>query len=78
MEELKEIIRRISAVEECEDVLVRGDEVIFPNVTIYLQGSGRASRLTVNGLTKGASFIFEKYGKLLSTFISRGSYYNLI
>lgn len=77
MEKLKEVIKKVSTIEESEDVLIRGDEVLFPNVTIYLQGSGRSSRLTVNGLTRGASFIFERDEKLLDAFIRRGLYYNI-
>lgn len=74
LKELKEIIREIELVE---DVIIRKDEIIFPDIKVYLQGSGRSSRLTTHGLTKGASFLIEKDKDIIKAFIKKAEYYNL-
>lgn len=76
-ERLKEVIREVSRKEKSEDLVVDGEKIIFPDVRTYIQGSGRASRLTERGLTKGASFIFESNEELINAFSKRASYYDI-
>ena len=77
LEELKKVLRRVSETEKVEDLVVRKGEILFPDVRTYIQGSGRTSRLTVNGLTKGASFLFEADEQILKAFMKRAGYYDL-
>jgi len=60
-----------------EDIIVRKKEIIFPDIKVYLQGSGRSSRLTNHGLTKGASFLIEKDKDIIKAFIKKAQYYDL-
>ena len=76
--EIRNIIREASKTETVEDIVVGKGEIIFPDVRTYIQGSGRASRLTVNGLTKGASFLLEKNEALLRAFSKRARHYDII
>ncbi len=76
-EELREIIRRICTKEKTEDLIVSSDQLMIPDIRTYIQGSGRASRLTISGLTYGASFLFEKDKRVLQAFVKRASYYNI-
>ncbi len=73
---LKELIRSGTAGER-KDVVVRENEVIFPDVRTYIQGSGRASRLFAGGITKGASFLLEGDGDVLNAFVERARYYDI-
>ena len=77
LDELKDVIMRVLETEKAEDLVVRGREIVLPDVKTYIQGSGRASRLTVNGLTKGASFLFESDKEVLDAFLKRASYYDI-
>lgn len=77
IEELKRIIKEVSSKEKVEDMVIRDKEILFPDIKTYLQGSGRASRLTVKGLTKGASFLCESDENILKTFIKRASYFDI-
>jgi len=74
LEELKNILKKIELVE---DIIVRKKEIIFPDIKVYLQGSGRSSRLTNHGLTKGASFLIEKDKDIIKAFIKKAQYYDL-
>lgn len=76
-EELKKIIREIATKEKMEDIVLRENEIIFPDIRTYIQASGRESRLTVNGLTKGASFLFERDQEVLRSFVKRASYFDI-
>lgn len=77
--ELKSIIKELleKGVSEAKDVVVRENEVIFPDIRTYLQGSGRASRLFAGGITKGASFLLEEDSDVLKSFIERSKYYDI-
>jgi len=77
IQELKELIREIYKEDVSRDFVIEGKHIIFPDVRTYIQGSGRASRLTVRGLTKGASFIFENNEKVIRAFRERASYYDI-
>ncbi|HHF59317.1 MAG TPA: reverse gyrase, partial [Thermoplasmatales archaeon] len=77
IQELKELIREIYKNNISRDFVIEGEHIIFPDVRTYIQGSGRASRLTVRGLTKGASFIFENSEKVIQAFRERASYYDI-
>ncbi len=77
LEEIRNVLREVSETETVEDIVVRGREIFFPDLRTYIQGSGRSSRLTVNGLTKGASFLFEKDRALLKAFMKRARYYDI-
>jgi reverse gyrase len=72
---LKEIMSEREA--NVRDAVVRKGEIIFPDVRTYIQASGRTSRLTVNGLTKGASFLFEGDNQLLNAFIERAKFFDI-
>ncbi len=79
LKELREILKRLleeGKVEE-RDIVVRKGEIIFPDVRTYIQGSGRTSRLFAGGITKGASFLFEKDEEILKAFVQRASYYDI-
>jgi len=76
-EELKKIIIKKLKTEKTREIVIGDNEIIFPDIKTYLQGSGRASRLTANGLTRGASFIFEENKELLNNFIKKISYYDI-
>ncbi len=41
------------------DIVVRPGELVIPDVRTYIQASGRCSRLTPAGLTRGLSVVFE-------------------
>ncbi len=58
-----------AAVEEAEGGGVR---LAIPDLRTYLQGSGRTSRLTPGGLTRGASFLIDG-GPLADALIRRAS-----
>ncbi|MEM4702547.1 MAG: reverse gyrase [Archaeoglobaceae archaeon] len=72
---LKEVMNEREVL--ARDTVVRKGEIIFPDVRTYLQASGRTSRLTVNGLTKGASFLFEKDEQLLNAFVERAKFFDI-
>jgi reverse gyrase len=72
---LKEVMSKREA--NVKDAVVRKGEIIFPDVRTYIQASGRTSRLTVNGLTKGASFLFEGDNQLLNAFIERAKFFDI-
>lgn len=72
---LKEVMSEREA--NVRDAVVRKGEIIFPDVRTYIQASGRTSRLTVNGLTKGASFLFEGDNQLLNAFIERAKFFDI-
>ena len=77
--ELKEILKELiskGGYEE-KDVVVRANEVIFPDLRTYIQGSGRASRLFAGGITKGASFLLEDDRDVLNAFVERAKYYDI-
>ncbi|WP_202319385.1 reverse gyrase [Archaeoglobus neptunius] len=78
-EELRELVKE--AMEnyrpDAKDVVVRKNEILFPDIRTYIQGSGRTSRLFAGGLTKGASFLLENDTELLSAFIERARYYDI-
>ncbi len=76
-EALKRLIKEVCKKEKSEDLVITRDEVIFPDIRTYLQGSGRSSRLTEKGLTTGASFIFENNKDLVEAFKRRASYYDI-
>ena len=76
-EELKRLIKEISKEEKSEDLVISEGKILFPDIRTYIQGSGRSSRLTERGLTKGASFIFENDKDLVEAFKKRASYYDI-
>lgn len=78
-EDIRSALKEVMSEREInvKDVVVRKGEIIFPDVRTYIQASGRTSRLTVNGLTKGASFLFEKDEHLLNAFIERAKFFDI-
>ncbi|MEM0089326.1 MAG: reverse gyrase [Archaeoglobaceae archaeon] len=78
-EELRKALKEVMTEKEVlvKDAVVRKGEIIFPDVRTYLQASGRTSRLTVSGLTKGASFVFESDEEILRAFIERAKIFDL-
>ncbi len=79
LEDLKNILKRLLGKGEVEerDIVVRKGEIIFPDVRTYIQGSGRTSRLFAGGITKGASFLFERDKEILNAFVERAKYYDI-
>ncbi len=77
VEEIRERFGKIDVREIDVDIVLRRDEIIIPDIKTYIQGSGRASRLTAHGLTKGASFILERDEEILKAFVKRASYYEI-
>ncbi len=77
--EVREALKEVMSEREANvrDAVVRKGEIIFPDVRTYIQASGRTSRLTVNGLTKGASFLFEGDNQLLNAFIERAKFFDI-
>lgn len=78
LEEIKRLINEVLQRRKVEDFILRENEIIFPDIKTYVQGSGRSSRLTVSGLTKGASFLLEKDEEILNAFIKRAKYYDVV
>ncbi len=78
LEELKRILKKLigTKIEE-KDIVVRENEIIFPDIRTYIQGSGRTSRLFAGGITKGASFLLEKDQDILRAFIERAKYFDI-
>ena len=79
LNELRKIIKKLleeGKIEE-KDIVVRKGEIIFPDVRTYIQGSGRTSRLFAGGITKGASFLFEKDEEILKAFMERAKYFDI-
>ena len=77
LEELRSLIAERLREGRVEDIVYREGEVIFPDLRTYIQGSGRASRLTAWGLTKGVSILFEEDAEILEAFKRRGEYYDI-
>ncbi|PUA33833.1 MAG: reverse gyrase [Candidatus Terraquivivens tikiterensis] len=77
LEEIRQLVSEVVRAKKAEDLVIREGEIIFPDIRTYIQGSGRSSRLTVNGLTKGASFLLEKDEEVLKAFIKRAKYYDI-
>ncbi|MCD6155532.1 MAG: hypothetical protein J7J32_00560 [Candidatus Atribacteria bacterium] len=48
----------------------------MPNLPVYIQASGRTSRLSAGGITYGVSFVLEK-NHLLEAFLQRAIYWEL-
>ncbi len=59
-----------------EDAAIKHGVVLLPDVRTYIQGSGRASRLHIGGITKGASLLLEDR-ELAEVFSKRASYYDI-
>lgn len=59
------------------DVVVRAGELIIPDLRTYVQASGRTSRLTAGGLTKGLSIVFEPDPALAEAFRKRAELYDI-
>ncbi|MEM0089947.1 MAG: reverse gyrase [Nitrososphaerota archaeon] len=77
LEEIKKLISEILQRRKVEDFVIKENEIILPDLKTYIQGSGRSSRLTINGLTKGASFLLEEDEEILNAFIKRAKYYDI-
>ncbi|MDW7990002.1 MAG: reverse gyrase [Archaeoglobaceae archaeon] len=78
-DEVRRILKDVMNEREVivKDAVVRKGEIVFPDIRTYLQASGRTSRLTINGLTKGASFLFEKDEQILNAFIERAKFFDI-
>ncbi len=77
-----EIVKRLKEIfknppHKNTDLVIKENEIIIPDIRTYLQASGRTSRLTVHGLTKGVSFLLEDNIEILKAFIRRASYYDI-
>jgi len=79
LKKLKDVLKSVMVIGVAagKDVVFKGNEVIFPDVRTYIQGSGRTSRLFAGGITKGASFLLESDPDILSAFIERTKFYDI-
>ncbi|RKY30413.1 MAG: reverse gyrase [Candidatus Omnitrophota bacterium] len=80
LEGLIKAIQRILSRKEkihLKDIVLRENEIIFPDIRSYIQGSGRTSRLFPSGLTKGASFLLEGDEEILEAFIKKAQFYEI-
>jgi|Deesub1362B_J571_1020462.scaffolds.fasta_scaffold00053_6 reverse gyrase len=79
MGKLREVLKVVVSKSGAsgKDVVFKGDEVVFPDIRTYIQGSGRTSRLFAGGITKGASFLLEKDPDVLSAFVERAKFYDI-
>ncbi|RLI78119.1 reverse gyrase [Archaeoglobales archaeon] len=81
--ELKNVLKQIlenlteKEIRKKEDVVITKNEVVFPDIRTYIQGSGRTSRLFAGGVTKGVSFLLEESKEILNAFIERARYYDI-
>jgi len=77
--ELRKVLREVikEGKKKERDVVIRENEIIFPDLRTYIQGSGRASRLFAGGITKGASFLLEDDEEILNAFIERAKIYDI-
>jgi len=77
--ELRKVLREVikEGKKREKDVVVRENEIIFPDLRTYIQGSGRASRLFAGGITKGASFLLEDDEEIVNAFIERAKIYDI-
>ncbi len=75
LEKVGEKLKELSEIPS--DVVIKENEIIFPDIKTYIQGSGRASRLMIHGLTKGASFLLEDNEKIRNAFVKRAGYYDI-
>ncbi len=73
---IKELLKN-GKLDGKKDLVIKPDEVIFPDIRTYIQGSGRASRLFSGGITKGASFLLEGDNEILEAFIERSRYFDI-
>lgn len=78
-EELKEALKAAMSEKNIfvRDAVVKRSEIVFPDIRTYLQASGRTSRLTAQGITKGASFLFEKDSEILRAFVERAKLFDI-
>lgn len=79
LEEVRRLLKDAVGREkpQVRDVVIRENEIIFPDLRTYIQGSGRTSRLFAGGMTKGASFLFEDDAEILSAFLERAKLYDI-
>ncbi len=79
LEKAKTVLRELLAKNQqrISTIVIKEDQLIFPDVKTYLQASGRSSRLLPSGLTKGAAFIFEDDTNVLEAFVKKATYYDV-
>ena len=77
-EELKNLIKEGEIKDDLEDIVLTDDGVIFPDIRTYIQASGRASRLTLKGITKGASFLIESDQRIARSFVKKAEYFDIV
>lgn len=74
MKKVKEVAdRKAWSVSEEEN----GIRIIYPDITTYIQASGRTSRFTGSGFTFGVSFVADTDEKLMLAFMRRASLYGI-
>lgn len=66
MNESIEFFKRVTSNPEvCEKAGISGNRLVYPDPLTYVQASGRSSRLTIKGLTKGLSILIVDDDKAL-------------
>ncbi len=73
---LVEIFQKKEFEKAMEGVVVEENSILLPDISTYIQASGRTSRLFAGGITKGVSFVIDT-PQMLSAFKTRASYYDI-
>lgn len=74
-EEIIKILEKNKIVED-GGIIVKDDTIIIPNISSYLQSTGRTSRLYAGGITKGVSFVFDSHENI-NALKNRLEYYGI-
>lgn len=73
---IKEILLKKTFEETIREIAIEDNQLLVPNLPVYIQASGRTSRLFSSGITYGVSFVLEK-NHLLEAFLQRAIYWEL-
>lgn len=74
LERIKEFINNIEQPKIISSFVIKDNFLYSIDIKTYLQASGRCSRITPNGITKGVSFIFDD--EIFLEPFSKNAYFN--
>ncbi|MEN3015376.1 MAG: reverse gyrase [bacterium] len=74
LERIKDFIKQIQQPKIISTFVIKDDTLYSIDVKTYLQASGRSSRITPYGVTKGVSFIFDD--EIFLEPFSKSAYFN--
>jgi len=79
-EKVKMLIKKLLFDEHftrtVKEVVIENNQLLIPNLPVYIQASGRTSRLFAGGVTYGISFVLEKE-TFFEAFLQRAMYYEI-